>query len=210
MKRTLYDNLDLWIPKQEECTGDFLIPRIEAYEGELPEAWMPFNYAKSSISDRVALHMFLDDYQIARLWNNPQQYVALLSKAAAVCSPDFSLYTDVPEIVNLYNHYKKHWLAAWWQIMGLSVIPTVCWAGEDSFKYCFDGEPLNSVVAVSSVGTQKNAKSAFMRGYDAMLERLSPSAILFHGNIPAEARGNIIKIESFSEKLRKRVHDDKA
>lgn len=205
MKRMLYENLGLWVPQADECAGEFMIPSIEPYEGEIPDAWLPFNYAKSRPVERVALQMFLDDYQLARLWNSPQQYVALLSRASAVCSPDFSLYTDAPEILNIYNHYKKHWLGAWWQMMGVNVIPTICWAGPDSYKYCFDGEPSGAVVAVSSVGTQKSAKKEFLHGYDAMLERLSPSVVLFWGNVPQEARGNIKKIDSFIDEARKRV-----
>lgn len=203
----LYENLNLWDISTLDCAGEFEIPRI------LPEVlpdvatWIPFNYCKGvSDNSRVGIHMFLDDYQLVRLWNKPTQYIEQLKKAACICSPDFSMYTNTPKIMNMYNHYRKHWLAAWWQMQGLTVIPTVCWSDADSFAWCFDGEPEGGAVAVSSIGTQRNAdkKAAFMLGYDAMLERLNPAQILFYGQIPKEARGNIIHVPPFYEQIAER------
>lgn len=106
-------------------------------------------------------------------------------------SPDFSLYTDFPVAMQIYNHYRKHWLGAYWQSLGIKVIPTICWSDDSSFDWCFDGEPVGGVVAVSSVGTQnsRTAKAAFLRGYEAMCERLSPSEIIFTALFPMNAEG---------------------
>lgn len=74
-----------------------------------------------------------------------------------------------------------------------------------SYAWCFDGDPVGGMVAVSSVGTQmdKESKRLFRAGYDRMLERLAPSAILFHGDIPDGCRGNVIPIAAFQRRLRK-------
>lgn len=115
-------------------------------------------------------------------------------------------YADVPQALGIYNHYRKHWLGAFWQLNGINVIPTICWGDESTFDWCFDGEPQNAIVSVSSVGTQRGqgAKAAFMHGYDAMLERLNPSGIIFFGNVPAEARGNIIHVDTFYKRFEQR------
>ncbi len=78
----------------------------------------------------------------------------------------------------------------------MTVLPTIGWAGADSFNWCFDGEPVGGVVTVSTTMTQKNRmdKTAFLYGYDAMLERLNPSCILLFGVIPHGLRGNIINV----------------
>ena len=91
-----------------------------------------------------------------------------------------------------------------WQGQGIKVIPTICWSDDSSFEWCFDGEPVGGVVAVSSVGTQNSraAKAAFLRGYEAMCERLCPSKIIFYSSVPDECRGNIIHIKSFQDKFR--------
>ena len=104
--------------------------------------------------------------------------------------------------MQIYNHYRKHWLGALWESCGIEVIPTVGWSDERSFEWCFDGEPVGGTVAVSSVGTQnsKSAKAAFLLGYNEMIRRLEPSTILFYGNVPDECRGNIVKINAFQNK----------
>jgi hypothetical protein len=196
-----YENLEKFIP---ETAGKYDIPVISANNAAYSE-FIGFNYAKSC-KDRhnKAVHFFLDDYQFARVWNRPEDYIRLLSEFSCVLSPDFSLYTDFPVAMQIYNHYSKHWLGAYWQACGITVIPTICWSDEKSFEWCFDGEPSGGTVAVSSVGTQKSSetKRAFLLGYDAMLERLSPSKIIFYGNIPEECRGNIVHIKSFQDKFR--------
>ena len=80
------------------------------------------------------------------------------------------------------------------------MIPTVCWSDEKSFEWCFDGEPVGSTVAVSSVGTQNNktAKAAFLAGYEAMCDRLRSEAILFYGNVPEECKGNIMRVKRYN------------
>lgn len=56
----------------------------------------------------------------------------------------------------------------------VNVILTISWSTPDSFEWCFDGEPMGGVVAVSSVGATKSKlnKQLFIAGYNAMLERL--------------------------------------
>ena len=105
----------------------------------------------------------------------------------------------------LYNHYRKHWLGAYWQANGINVIPTISWSGKESFDWCFDGEPIGGCVAVSSVGTQINKDTArlFAVGYAEMLARLQPKMIFFYGIIPDGCDGNIFPLTAFQEKFRK-------
>lgn len=86
----------------------------------------------------------------------------------------------------------------------MDVIPTIGWSTPDSYEWCFDGEPTNSVVAVSSVGTQNNeeAKELFVLGYKEMVKRLEPETIIFYGSIPEECKENIVHIKAFHEKFK--------
>ena len=77
----------------------------------------------------------------------------------------------------------------------IKVIPTIGWSDHDSYKWCFDGEPKHSIVAVSSIGTQRyeSSKRLFLDGYAEMIKRLQPTKVLFWGNIPEELdKTNII------------------
>ena len=175
------------------------IPNIKGIEEfDKNVQFIGFNYAKTCEKQQktnFGVHFFLDDYQFERLWNRPDKYIQLLLKFKYVLSPDFSMYTDYPKAMQMWKHYQKHWLGAYMELFGINVIPTIGWSDKDSFKWCFDGEPRNSIVAVSSIGTQKDkeSKQLFLEGYNKMLEVLKPTKILFWGNIPNEIdKSNVI------------------
>lgn len=185
-------------------TWRYGIPEI-APETEYPKGeFIPVNYAKTEKcpQDKI-LHFFVDDYQFSRFWNTPDRYIPLLRKFRAVCAPDFSTYTDMPVAMQIYNHYRKHWLAAYWQAHGMTVYPTISWSTPDSYEWCFDGEPEGGIVAVSSVSTQADAESKrlFLQGYQEMLRRLHPAWVIFYGNVPQECDWNTIKIDPYWKKI---------
>lgn len=187
--------------------GKFDIPTIAPEEIDCVE-FIGVNYAKTEKGpNEKGVHFFVDDYQFTRFWNRPNAYIKMLQKFKCVFSPDFSIYTDFPKAMQIYNHYRKHWLGAYWQLMGIKVIPTIGWSDKESFEWCFDGEPISSTVAVSSVGTQqgKLTKQRFIDGYKEMMRRLKPTKIYFYGKVPEECEGNIVQIQSFQERFKHEV-----
>ena len=156
--------------------------------------WIPFNCVMSDRQREAhGVHFFIDDYLFQRAWNDPCRYAQLLSGYQAVMTPDFSMFTDYPVAVQLYNHWRKHQLGAYWQSLGMTVIPSICWSDHDSYAWCFDGEPIGGTVAVSSVGTQKNplARTLFLDGYEEMMRRLLPEKVIFFGDVPTGCTGCI-------------------
>ena len=197
-----YENLNKRI---FEGVGAYNIPAVKSALYKV-DNWISFNYAKGCEEpDQHGIHFFIDDYQFMRLWTNPDAYLDMLRKFQAVCTPDFSTYTDFPKAVQIYNHYRKHWLGAYWQENRIKVIPTISWSDEDSFSWCFDGEPVGGMVAVSSVGTQGNSRAAqlFKAGYEEMKRRLEPECIVMYGTVPECAQhDNIIPVKAFQTKWR--------
>lgn len=174
--------------------GDYGIPILQPVHLDRRLEWIRFNHAlREKHRNRFGVHFFIDDYLFERAWHDPRRYALFLRDFPAVMSPDFSMFSDYPRAVQIYNHWRKHHLAAYWQKYGLTVIPTIGWIDADSFSWCFDGEPEGGTVAVSSVGTQKNrdARRMFIAGYNEMLLRLQPEKIIFFGSVPEECKGNI-------------------
>lgn len=208
MERTMYKtrrNYENIQNRLFDGVGEYRIPEIKPTQYESCD-FIGFNYAKDCKNpENKGVHFFLDDYQFNRVWNDPDRYIDMLRRFKCVLSPDFSLFTDFPKALQIYNHYRKHWLAAYWQENGINVIPTVCWSTQDSFEWCFDGELTHGCVAVSAIGTQRRKadKEAFMTGYNEMLRRLEPETILFYGKVPEGCKGNIVMIPAFSDKFRK-------
>ena len=183
--------------------GEYDIPKLkpETFDGECK--FVGFNYVRGKVSnpEEKAVHFFLDDYQFNALWSNIDRYVDKLSRFRYVFTPDFSMYTDFPKAIQIYNHYRKHWCGAYLQEHGCKVIPTISWSTPDSYEWCFDGEPEGGTVAVSSVGCMNGIgkKHLFLSGYNAMVERLHPESIIFYGSVPEECTGNIVRIKAFHE-----------
>lgn len=194
--------------------GKYNIPEIKPVYECKTNVWLGFNYVRKYETKKdknTGVHFFLDDYHFERVWNTPDKYLKYLSRYDCVLSPDFSLYVDFPLAVTIYNHYRKHWLAAYWQESGITVIPVIRWMFPDSYEWCFDGEPKHSIVAVSNVGCVKDPelKDMFDTGYVEMLNRLEPKQILFYGNTFGDYEGNVKYIkqqvgytEGFSNALR--------
>lgn len=187
-----------------ECVGKYDIPLISPVRSEERIQWIPFNAAKTDkLRKAHGVHFFIDDYLFLRAWHDPVRYALLLREFQAVMTPDFSMFTDDPVAVQIYNHWRKHLLGAYWQGLGMTVIPSICWSDQDSFDWCFDGEPVGGTVAVSSVGTQKapSARKLFLAGYLEMIERLKPEKIIFFGDVPEGCTGNIERHPSFHSGL---------
>ncbi|MCD8381529.1 MAG: DUF4417 domain-containing protein [Clostridiales bacterium] len=187
--------------------GPYDIPAIAPVTDYPAGDFLPISAAMAEKHpEEYNLHCFVDDYRFARLWNTPDRYLPLLGKFRAVCSPDFSTYTDMPVAMQIYNHYRKHWCAAYWQLHGLTVYPTISWSTPESYNWCFDGEPVGGIVAVSSVGTQANAESKrlFLLGYEEMMKRLDPHWVIFYGRVPEACDWNVIRIPPYYDRIAER------
>lgn len=174
--------------------GEYDIPQIIGIDDVQVKEWIPFNYALTCKEPREkGVHFFLDDYQFERVWNNIDKYTEVLQRFKAVMSPDFSMFTVNPKALQIFQHFRKHFIGAYWQASGLTVIPTMNWADEKSFEWCFDGEPTNSIVAISTVGSMnsKANKEGFYKGYEEMKKRLQPKQILCYGIVPEEIKNEV-------------------
>lgn len=197
-----YENLE---KRMFAGAGEFGIPELSPVTFDGKCDFIGFNYAATAKKrQEKGVHFFLDDYQFNRLWSNIDRYIDMLSQFKYVMTPDFSIYTDFPKAMQVYNHYRKHWIGAYLQEYGIQVIPTISWSTSDSFEWCFDGEPVGGTVAISSVGcmNSKEKKKLFLTGYREMVKRLSPESIIFYGSVPEECTENIVKIKAFQDKFK--------
>nr|DAG04137.1 MAG TPA: protein of unknown function (DUF4417) [Siphoviridae sp. ctmJp3]DAJ84326.1 MAG TPA: protein of unknown function (DUF4417) [Caudoviricetes sp.]DAY94950.1 MAG TPA: protein of unknown function (DUF4417) [Caudoviricetes sp.] len=123
---------------------------------------------------------------------------------------------DMPEAMKIYNVFRSRLIGAYWQACGLKVIPTLQWAGPESFPYCFSGIPNNSTVAVSTVGTNDNptAELYWRLGMRYAIDRLAPEKILLYGDaIPFFDFSGIEVVtykNSNAERMKKWAEEDQA
>ncbi|MCI6068239.1 MAG: DUF4417 domain-containing protein [Galactobacillus timonensis] len=190
--------------------GKYDIPIIQPVF-EIPEGvedWIGFNYAMSEKEpEKKAVHFFVDDYQFERVWNRPDDYVDLLKRFKCVLAPDFSPYGDMPLAAQIWNHYRKHWCAAYWQSKGVNVIPTIRSSTDKrSLSFYLDGEPRGGVIAYSSMWAKEAdevTNDLFKSEWNKMIHILKPKTVIVYGNVLSffrESKVNIIQIDKFSDK----------
>ena len=183
----------------ERVTGFYDIPVLEPCY-YVPEDLIGFNYVLTTKRRDAGVHFFIDDYQFERIWNAPYTYIDKLAEFPCVLTPDFSLYLDMPMAMKVWNVYRSRQVGQIMQDMGLQVIPTLQWAEESTFSFCFDGLPDGGTVAVSTVGVMKNKDSQVIwkAGMDEALRHFEPKNIILYGTpIDYDFGGiNIVPVEA--------------
>ncbi|MBU2166670.1 MAG: DUF4417 domain-containing protein [Alphaproteobacteria bacterium] len=152
----------------------------------LSETWVPERLVSFNDPARygqdAALHFFIDDYRFEPIWQAPAKYAERFEMNGAVLTPDFSVYSDWPLAMQIWQVYRNRWVGAHLQSLGFRVIPTVGWASPADFF--FEGLPQRSVVAIATTGVRRTPEGIdhFTVGFDRLAE-LDPLCVLVYGGL---------------------------
>ena len=210
-----YDVFHAFLVENADFDGYIELPVIKTSD-KSPEKVVSFSKAMTkSWTDFDCWVVFYEhDKEFERLWNNPKQYLDKLKKFKGVISPDFSLYRNMPLVMQMWNTYRGRAVACWLQNNGVVIIPNLRYGDERTFSFCFDGIEENKTVAVGTHGCikRKEDKIFFKVGLARMVQRLSPKTIIVYGSAadnifkPYKDMGiKIIAFESEFSKSRKQV-----
>ena len=178
----------------ERSEGTFNIPMLTGVKNlTVPTDLIGFDKAIGFRKHDAGVHFYLDDSRFERFWKFPYRYIPILKRFSYVLTPDFSVYTDMPKAMQIWNVFRSRLLGQMMQREGITVIPSISWSDHTSFAFCFDGIPHNSIVSISSVGTIRNKESwqLFSDGVNAMCTTINPRAVIFYGKNPGIDFGDI-------------------
>jgi len=163
----------------------------------VPKDMISYSFRSRFYGNRpVLLNCYTDDYRFDIAWNNPLRGLERVSsdRIWAACSPDFSLWLDVPLSVQLWNTYRNRWCGRYWQENGVMVIPSVNWSDSRSWAFCFEGIAKGQIIALRTWATAgEDELHHFLRGYEQSVLRLDPCMIFWFGPIPAECVGDGVR-----------------
>ncbi len=131
---------------------------------------------------------YMDDYKFdgpRGIWHDSAQALKVLSHFAGVITPDFSTYQDFPEPIKIYNTYRMRAFGYWLGRNGVPVTNNVRWGTPESYRYCWDGIPKNSMVAIGTAGGSPRKladRRRFEDGLFEMVRILQPHTILVYGS----------------------------
>ncbi|MCR4557107.1 MAG: DUF4417 domain-containing protein [Saccharofermentans sp.] len=181
------DVFKAFLVKDAKYEGYLEIPII--YGGLYrPAKLIEFSKALSSQDYTCWVHFYEDDASFERIWRNPNKYLPTLKKFAGVISPDFSLYRDMPLVMQLWNIYRSHAIGSWLQNNGVNVIPNIRFGDERTFDNCCCGVSHSSTIAIGTHGCIKNKIDRFYlsAGVEWIINKLEPKIVVIYGQAPAE------------------------
>lgn len=135
------------------------------------------------------IHFYIDDQKFDgkqnSIWLYPEKALEIIRHYSGIIAPDFSTCLDFPKPLKLWNFYRMNAFGYWISRQGIPVISNVRWGTEETWSYCFDGNPQNSMLAIGTVASgirlHKN-RSLFEEGLLHMVDMLNPHTILFYGS----------------------------
>ena len=157
------------------------IPFCPTTATEMPALILTYKEAKECFYE--------DDWNfdsVLGIWFRSSHAYKVLSHFAGIITPDFSLYQDFPLPLKLWNVYRMRAFGYWFgTLCGHAVINNVRWGTPETYWYCFDGIPENSVVAIGTVGGSPRKledRERFEEGLRELVKRLHPHTIIVYGS----------------------------
>ena len=195
-----------------ETDNKFGFPIVESSGDFQCEDLIGFHLCKSTkISDRLkAVHFFLDDYKFEQIWTRPRDFIRTFQHYGNILSPTFSIWSNQPYALNLFNMYRSRWCTKFFQDAGINVLVDVRWSDESTYDYAFSGINRNTPVIVNTVGTKYlDNRKMFVNGFEEMLRVLEPNKLYVYGEyMPVDFDkyfDSVTYFESFWKKQRDKI-----
>lgn len=204
--------------------GKYDIPFCPTTATHIPDHQFTWEEAKQIHKKHIAkkeydyhedalVNWYLDDYKfdgVRGIWHDYSFVLEVLRHFAGAITPDFSTNQDFPEAIKVYATYRMRAYGYWLGREGIEVVNNVRWGTEETFDYCFEGIPRNSIVAIGTVGGGPRKlidRDRFEAGLFKMVELLHPHTILVYGSANGKCfdllREQGIRIVSFQSKTAK-------
>lgn len=161
------------------------------------------------------IHFYIDDQYFDGLftgiWFHPKIALKVIRHFAGIIAPDFSTYADFPDPLVRWNFYRMNAFGYWIGSLGIPVIANARWGWSATWGYCWDGIRPGDMVAIGTVGSglkRKINQDLFEQGFDELIHRIHPSAIIVYGssNYPCfdRARAEGIQVVAFPSETSER------
>ena len=215
------DVFNLFMIEKAKFIGDLEMPYITKYKGPLPQKITNYVTHKLPANDYF-VHFYLFDYYFDNkngLWYGSQRDSAIttklvqkLSSYKGVITPDYSIYADMPLIMQLWNIYRARSVCVWLKSLGFNCIFNIRWGDFRTYDVAFSGIEKKSTLSVGSHGLVKSTiqRHIFMTGFVEMIKRLEPINLIIYGpitpemiNICKEYNVNIIHFEFERRELKR-------
>ena len=200
--KDIKDIFGAYLLKNAQFTGYYDMPVINVSVNDVPKHIVAYSQLMNKdIDPDTFCHFYEFDYKFDGrygVWNSLIQGAYFkrgfnldkLNKLSGIISPDYSLYMDMPRIMQIWNIYRSRTVCYRLNQLGILCIPNVRWTDAESYKYAFDGIAKGCAVAVGTLGCSKNEydKYLFINGFKEMILIIRPSIIIIYGTLTKEIK----------------------
>ena len=184
-KKSCKDVFNAFLVSAAFYAGVFEFPVIRP-TSQIPNGVIAFSKAIACRDFDQWVHFYEFDYQFERVWRNPMRYLAILGRYKGVILPDFSVYRDMPFVMQLWNIYRSRAIGAWLQANGVQVVANVRYGDRRTYRFCCDGLSRGGTIAMGTNGAISGEDERFFaEGLAVVLKRLAPESIVVYGSAPA-------------------------
>lgn len=173
-----------FLVKNATYSGDLEIPIVNAI-GELPNKIINFIQALKTKDYNQWIHFYIDDFHFDKVWNRINDYVPLFKKFNGVILPDFSVYRDMPLVMQYWNIYRSRAIGTYLQSLGINVLVNVRYGDERTYDISTIGIEKGQTIAIGTNGIVKNLQDRHYleKGFDYVVNKIHPNNIIIYGSV---------------------------
>lgn len=193
------DVFNLYMLENSKLVGDLEMPYVAKYNGPLPIK-IENCFASKCDKSKTFVHFYLYDYYFDTkngLWYGSQRdsqsvkrRIKKLKEYAGVIAPDYSIYSDMPLVMQFWNIYRVRTIHVWLNSIGINCIFNIRWGDYRTYDVAFYGIEKHSTLAVGSHGLIQNPfqRHLFINGFSEMIKRLEPKNLIVYGPLTNEMK----------------------
>ncbi|KFI63239.1 DUF4417 domain-containing protein [Bifidobacterium cuniculi] len=181
----------------------------------VPKRLIPYSQAKHTDDFNQWVCFYEDDHKfIADVWRNPSRALQIVRRFEGAISPDFSMYRDMPLILQEYAVFMNRATEYYWQKNGVQVIPNVRWGDQRTHEIACAGIPRCSTIAIGSYGAlrDRSNRQYLLAGVSYVAKTLQPEKVIVYGGTPpamvesfTSVGAQIVRIATAAENAHKKA-----
>ena len=183
-KKSCKDVFNAFMLSNANYSGYIEIPTLDK-TNFIPNDLISFSKIKNNNDYNKWVHFYEHDYVIERIWKQPLKYLDVLKKYNGVITPDYSLYRDMPLIMQLNNIFKSRTVGRWLQDNGINVIVNIRYGDSRTYKYVCLGLQKHCSISIGTYGAMKDKddREFIEEGLPYILKTLQPTTLIIYGSI---------------------------
>ena len=157
----------------------------------------------------INVNFYIHDKAFQRIWNNPDKYLDHLKCFHSICGIDFTIDTQMPLVMQMWNKYRNMALDYYLIQNGIDVIPNINILPYKGCEWILEGFSVGGTVSCSTNGRVRSKKSReeFCQGFYEMCDIIKPNTVVMIGNMPDELSSPvpIINLKSRNQIMNSRI-----